>query len=96
METQNFKNLKPDWDKDKNLDIKPCKSVFKNCNCDNYILQVKGVMTPTQNAPEEGLIDIASLTVCDLYELFDKVNDVLEVIETRESLITQFKKKGEI
>jgi len=79
--------MKPNWDYKENLSLKPCECREE---CGNYILSVKGEMAHVKDAPEGEKIDIASLSVCDLYDLFFILDEILEIESARDDLINQF------
>ena len=83
--------MKPNWDYKENISLKPC-----DCReeCGNYVLYVKGDMAHVKDAPEGEKIDIASLSVCDLYDLFFILDEILEIESARDDLINQFNKKN--
>ena len=80
--------IKPNWDYKENISLKPCDC---GVDCGNYILFIKGEMAHVHNAPEGKQIDIASLSINDLYDLFFIVDEVLDIERAREDLIDQFK-----
>ena len=59
--------MKPNWDYKENLSLKPCECREE---CGNYILSVKGEMAHVKDAPEGEQINLVTLSVCDLYDLF--------------------------
>tara|TARA_B100000131_G_scaffold307933_1_gene336711 strand:+ start:598 stop:858 length:261 start_codon:yes stop_codon:yes gene_type:complete len=79
--------MKPNFNYKGNLCLKPC-----DCReqCGNYILFVRREMAHVIDAPEGELIDIASLSVNDLYDLFFNINEILEIESARDDLINQF------
>ena len=81
--------MKPNWDYKENLSLKPCECREE---CGNYILFVKGEMAHVKGAPEGEQIDIVSLSLSDLYDLYFNVEEVLKIDIARDSLIKQFNK----
>ena len=80
----------PDWNFRENIAIHPCEC---NKKCGNYVLYVKGCMAHVRNAPEQELIDIASLDQSDLYDLFANIDEVLSVEYKRDELEKSLNKK---
>ena len=81
--------MKPNWDYKENLSLKPCEC---RAECGNYILYVKGEMAHVRGAPKGEQIDIVSLSISDLYDLFFNVEEVLKIDCARDALINQFNK----
>ena len=51
-------------------------------------------MAHVKDAPEGEQINLVTLSVCDLYDLFFNVDEVLEIESARDDLINQFYKKN--
>ena len=71
-----------------NLAIHSCGK----CECDNYILYVKGERTHIRNAPIKEFIDVATLTLSDIYDLFFIADEILTLENQRKNLEKTYKK----
>ena len=64
------------------VDIQPCEC---NVECGQYILYIHGDQTHIRDTPPE-LIDVATLSVFDLVELEEIINNLLEIQVKKEEL----------
>ena len=79
----------PDWDYKENLYLEPCAC---NHECGNHILCIKGHKTHVKCHPHE-FVDIASLDIDDLYDLYWNIAEKLDIEHSRVDLIKQFTKE---
>ena len=66
----------PNWDYKDRLYLSPCKC---HHDCGNYVLMMKGDMTHVRNAPEDQFIDIASLSVDEMFDLHANLTEKLDI-----------------
>ena len=88
-QTKGVKANLPDWDYKENLYLEPCEC---NHECGNHILNIKGEMAHVKCNPNE-FVDIASLSIDDLYDLYWNVVEKLDIEWSRIDLDKQFKKE---
>ena len=79
----------PEWDYKENLYLEPCVC---NHECGRHILFIKGYKTHVHCKPNE-FVDIASLDIDDLYDLYWNVAEKLDIEHSRVDLIKQFTKE---
>ena len=83
-------NYLPDYDYKENLYLEPCAC---NYECGNHILVLKGHKTHVKCHPDK-FVDIASLSIDDLYDLYWNVVEKLDIEWSRVDLDKQFKKEN--
>ena len=81
--------LYPDWDFRENISIQPC---ICKADCGNYVLSIKGHKAHVFDAPKKEMINIATLDIDDLYDLFANVDFALSVESKRDELENSFNK----
>ena len=79
----------PDWNYQENIAIHPCPC---NAECGQYVLYIKTGKAHIKFA-DQGMIDVASLDISDLYDLLANVYLILSVEDKRDELEKTYRKK---
>jgi len=78
-----------EWDYKENMFIEPCAC---HQDCGNYILCMKGNRTHFKKVPDDVFVDVATLSVSDLYDLCRIVHEQIDLQIARDELEEQFNK----